>query len=215
MEAAGPFTQNLWTIIQPVYQQIINCRYIKRLADGTLPPDWFAHYLSQDILYIIEDSRALAVTAARATDPDETYFFLHLAKDGLDIERALQNDFLKHFNVPEAKEKSPAFDAYARFLLDNAFNSPYPVAAASLLPCFWVYYKAGEYVFRNSTRNNPFQKWIDTYSGSEYQEYTRRFIQITENLGQKAEPNISEQMINAFVQSAKFELRLFEEAAKQ
>ncbi len=76
MEAAGPFTQNLWGTIQPVYEQIINCLYVKQLMDGTLPHKWFAHYISQDVLYIIDDARALAVTAARAENPDEMYFFL-------------------------------------------------------------------------------------------------------------------------------------------
>jgi thiaminase/transcriptional activator TenA len=215
MEAVGSFTQNMWATAKPVYEQIVSCNFVKRLADGTLPGHCFAHYLSQDILYIIDDSRALAATAARAANTEEIYFFLQLAKDGLDIERALHNDFLQHFNIPETTEKSPAFDAYACFLLDNAFKSPYPVAAASLLPCFWIYYKTGEYIFNNSTVNNPYQKWIDTYSGSEYKEYTQRFIQITENLGKKASPDISRRMIKIFLEGAKYELKIFEEAAKQ
>jgi len=215
MEAAGVFTEKLWSTIQPVYQQIINSRYIKRLTDGTLPHSWFAHYISQDVLYIIDDSRALAMTAARAENPDEMYFFLQLAKDGLDIERALHDEFLKHYDIPETTEKSPAFSAYEHFLLHHAFDSPYPVAAAALLPCFWVYYKTGEYVFKNAAAGNPYQKWIDTYSGTEYREYTSRFIQITENLGQNATPEIRERMINAFTEGTEHELKVLEEAAEQ
>ncbi|MBN1408487.1 MAG: TenA family protein, partial [Calditrichaceae bacterium] len=168
MEADGPFTRKLWMTVQPIYEQIINCIYVKRLADGTLPRNWLAHYLSQDALYLIDDSRALAVTAARAQNPEEMYFFLKLAKDGLDIERALQKEFIQLFNIPKAIEKSPAFNAYANFLINNAFNSPYPVAVAALLPCFWIYYKTGQYVFNNTVDNNPYRKWIDTYSGDDY-----------------------------------------------
>ncbi|ODS39227.1 MAG: hypothetical protein A7315_11395 [Candidatus Altiarchaeales archaeon WOR_SM1_79] len=215
MEGVGPFTRKLWMTAQPVYEQIINCAYIKRLADGTLPHKWFAHYLSQDVLYIIDDSKALAVTAARAPNPDEMYFFLQLAKDGLDIERALHKEFIQLFNIPKAIEKSPAFNAYTDFLINNAFNSPYPVAVAALLPCFWIYYKTGEYVLNNTVNNNPYRKWIDTYSGDEYKQYTKRFIYITENLGQKASPIIREQMENAFIEGTKHELRVLEEASKQ
>lgn len=215
MEAVGPFTRKLWKTVQPVYEQIIHCMYIQSLVDGTLPHNWFAHYLSQDVLYIIDDSKALAVTAARATNPDEMYFFLQLAKDGLDIERALHDDFLELFTIPEAKEKSPAFDAYTAFILNHAFHAPYPVAVASLLPCFWVYYKTGEYVFNNTIDNNPYRKWINTYSGDEYIQYTKRFIHITENLGQKASAIIREQMENVFTEGTKHELQVLEEAAKQ
>ncbi len=215
MEAAGVFTEKLWSTIQPVYQQIISSRYIKRLTDGTLPHSWFAHYISQDVLYIIDDSRALAMTAARTENPDEMYFFLQLAKDGLDIERALHDEFLKHYTIPEASEKSPAFSAYENFLLHHAFYSPYTVAAAALLPCFWVYYKTGEYVLKNAAADNPYQKWIDTYSGTEYREYTSRFIQITEKLGQNATPEIREHMINAFTEGTEHELKVLEEAVEE
>ncbi|MBN2272910.1 MAG: TenA family protein [Bacteroidales bacterium] len=215
MESAGPFTRQLWESVQPLFRQIIDCSYIKSLTDGSLPERWFTHYLAQDVLYIIEDSRALAVTAARAEDPGETYFFIQMAKDGLDIERALQDTFIKQFQINNATEKSPAFKAYADFLLDHAFHSPYPVAAAALLPCFWIYYKAGDYVLRNAVDNNPYRKWIDTYSGEEYRQYTEHFIHIIENLGQKAVADIKNQMMRVFAEGTRYELLAFEEAAKQ
>ncbi|MGQ9620714.1 MAG: TenA family protein [Bacteroidales bacterium] len=213
MEAAGLFTKKMWEHIQSVYMEIINCRFVRGLAEGTLSMKCFAHYLSQDILYLIDDTRALAVMAARSENPDEIRFFLQLARDGLDIEHNLHDDFLNYFNISEATEKSPAFKAYADFLLDNAFNSDYSVAVAALLPCFWVYYETGRYILKNSVNNNPYKKWIDTYSDTEYQQYTKHFIEITENLGQKSSPGIQEKMIRTFTEGAKHELKVFEEAA--
>jgi len=132
-----------------------------------------------------------------------------------EIERALHDDFLQHYTICQAAEKSPAFSAYTDFLIDHVFNSPYPVAAASLLPCFWVYYKTGEYILKNTVNNNPYRKCIDTYSRDEYWKYTRRFIHIEENLEQKVAPFIREQMADAFTKDARHELRVLEEAAKQ
>ncbi len=213
IQAAGPFTHRLWMTVQPVYDQILNCSYVKRLADGTLPHSWFVHYISQDALYLTDDSRALSAAAARAPDPEEMYFLLQLAKDGLDIERALQDDFIKHFAIQEPHERSPAFKAYATFLLDHAFHSPFPVAIAALLPCFWVYYNIGETILNNTVIDNAYQKWIETYSGAAYKEYTHRFIQMTEKHGQNARSGISKQMIKAFAEGTKHELRVLKEAA--
>ncbi len=215
IRSAGPFTRELWMAAQPDYEQIIQCEYVKRLADGTLPKNWFAHYLSQDVLYLIDDSKALAVTAARAPDQDEMYFFLQLAKDGLDIERALEDEFLSLFSIPKAKDKSPAFKAYTSFLLEHSFHSPYHVAVAALLPCFWVYFNTGDYVFNHSVMNNPYEKWIDTYSGIEYMEYTRAFIQITEKIGQQADPAMRKEMTGAFTAGTHHELMVLEEAVNQ
>lgn len=209
------FTGKLWKTIQPVFEQITNCEFVKRLIDGTLPHNWFAHYLSQDALYIIDDSKALAFTAAKAENPDEMYFFLKLAKDGLDIERELHKNFIQKLKIPVAKEKSPAFKAYTDFLLDHAYHSSYPVAVSALLPCFWVYYKVGDHIFKNAFSDNPYKKWIDTYSGEEYSNYTEKFIQITERHGQKADSFIQEQMELVFIEGTKHELRVFEEAAEK
>ncbi|MEA1887657.1 MAG: TenA family protein [Bacteroidota bacterium] len=215
MKPAGPFTRKLWMTVHPLYEQIINCKYVIRLADGTLPREWFSHYVSQDVLYVIDDARALAVTAARAQDPDEFYFLLKLAKDGLDIERTLQQYFIDLYKIPEAKVKSPAFAAYTSFLLDHAFNSSYPVSVSALLPCFWIYYQIGEHILDKTVADNPYQKWIDTYSGSEFRDYILLLIHLTEKLGQQASTETREQMINAFKESTKYELLLFEEASEQ
>jgi thiaminase/transcriptional activator TenA len=213
MKAAGPFTFKLWFAIQPVYQQIINCSFVKLLANGTLPLKCFKHYLAQDILYIVDDARALAVTAARADNTDDMYFLLQLAKDGLDIERALQTDMVKHFNIEVATQKSPAFRDYANFLHKHAYHSPYPVALASLLPCFWVYHNAGKHMKENSMPYNPYYKWLNTYSDDIYNHYVAHFIQITEKEGLKANAILQEEMINAFREGTVHELRVFEEAA--
>jgi len=215
MNAAGPFTYKLWFAIQPVFRQIINCSFVQSLTKGTLPRACFKHYLAQDILYIIDDARALALTAARAEDTDDMYFLLQLAKDGLDIERALQTDMVKHFKIEVVTQKSPAFKAYTDFLLNHACHSPYPVALASLLPCFWVYHNTGKHIKKNTVPNNPYQKWLNTYSDDIYNQYVSRFIQLTEKEGQKAHNALQEQMISAFIEGTVNEFRVFEEATAQ
>ena len=76
----------------PVFQQIINCRFVSGLADATLPREWFAHYLSQDVLYLQQDNEALELLSQRAPDEMEKDFFRQLAEDGIVVERAMQNE---------------------------------------------------------------------------------------------------------------------------
>jgi len=209
MKAAGPFTRMLWDNILPVYEEITGCPFVTRLAEGTLPLPWFAEYISQDALYLVDDSRALAITAAKAERKDELYFFLQLAKDGLDIERSLQEEFFSLYNIKEAERKLPVTEAYTSFLLHHAYNSTYAVAVAALLPCFWVYNETGNQIIQNSVAGNPYQKWIDTYSGELYEDYTRSFIDITERLGQTASPEVRSLMQKAFTEGTKYELAFF------
>jgi len=215
MNTVGEFTQEIWNNISDIYNDIINSKYVRDLASGSLAEESFKHYLSQDVLYIQKDTIALELISNRAIDKMEKDFFLKMSKDCMEIENILHNEFLDYFQVKAAKEQSPAFSAYSNFLLDQVNTAAFPVAVAALLPCFWVYGKVGNHILDTQSPNNKYQKFIDTYSGDEYINYTRQFINITESHGQKADSSLRQEIINAFITSSKHELLVFEESTNQ
>ena len=212
MKTEGNFTNYLWESIQTIYIDLINHPFVNQLAKGTLSHSSFAHYLSQDILYIRDDSKALENLSKKATEPAEQAFFMSLASDGIAIEQELHNHFLKSFNILEAKTKSPAIEEYSRFLIEHSEKSTYHIAAAALLPCFWVYNSVGKHILAHVVENNAYQKWIDTYQGDEYEDYTKSFIQIVERLATTVNENEKKLMQKVFAQSTMFELNFFEES---
>lgn len=212
MEAQGPFTKVLWDKVQLLYTQILQHPFIAGLADGSLSSNSFSHYLSQDVLYLKDDNCALEVLSERARDNEQQQFFKRLAVDGLEIEHVLHNEFLHHFQIVPATRKSPVIEAYTRFLLLHSEQSDYEVAVAALLPCFWVYNSVGHNILEKAVADNPYQKWIDTYKGDEYEEYTLDFIRITEKLAISTTSEKQEKMVQAFVEATQFELSFFEEA---
>lgn len=209
--AQGDFTRELWEATLPVFQQIINCRFVSGLADATLPQKWFAHYLSQDVLYLRQDNEALKFLSQRASDEKEKEFFRQLAEDGIAVEQAVQKEYMVYFDIQAAKEQSPVFSEYGRFLFHSAQKSPYPVALAALLPCFWLYGEVGQHVITHQAADNPYQKFIDTYAGEIYDRVTVHFIQLIEKHGQKSSESTKKEMREAFLLSARFEYQVFEE----
>jgi thiaminase/transcriptional activator TenA len=212
MEPAGIFTKHLWMAIQPLYEEIIHHPFVYQLQNGTLPHHCFEHYLAQDILYIRDDSEALAILSEKAALPDDKAFFKLLANDGLEIERLLHDEFLHYFKVSVAREKSPVIKEYTDFLLTHAEHSPYHTGAAALLPCFWIYGKVGNHIASRSAKNNAYQKWIDTYQGEEFEAYTQQFIQIVENMAIVLPSLEKSRMRQVFIKSTNFELDFFEES---
>ena len=212
--AQGYFTQNLWDETVPVFQQIVNSRFISGLADASLPQKCFAHYLSQDILYLRQDNEALELLSKRAPNESEKDFFLRLAEDGIAVEQAMQNEYLAYFGIREAKEQSPVFRRYGDFLLESVRNAAYPVALAALLPCFWLYGEVGQYVLSYKVPDNPYQKFIDTYAGDSYILVTTHFVHQVEKYGQKESEAVKLTMKEAFLQSSRFEYLVFDEAWK-
>lgn len=212
MNAEGEFTSQLWGSIQAVYRDLINHSFINKLAKGTLPLPCFAHYLTQDILYLSDDSKALENLAKKANKPAEQAFFMSLANDGIAIEEELHSHFLNFFNLEEAKIKSPVIEEYTHFLIEHSEKSTYPIAAAALLPCFWVYNSVGKHILAQAVENNAYYKWIDTYKGTEYDAYTKSFVQIVERLALTADENEKKQMQEAFAQATLFEFDFLEES---
>ncbi|MEA3505827.1 MAG: thiaminase II [Bacteroidota bacterium] len=212
MKTEGEFTSHLWESIEDIYTNLINHPFVNQLAKGTLPLQCFAHYLSQDVLYIRDDSKALKNLSKKATEPAEEEFFMSMAIDAIAIEQELHNHFLKNFNVLEATTKSPAIEEYTRFLIEHSEKSTYQVTAAALLPCFWVYNSLGNHIITNAKKHNIYKKWIETYEDGEYENYTKIFIKIVERLATNCNENKKKQMKEAFVQSTIFELNFFEEA---
>lgn len=210
MQAVGAFTNELWEDAFPIYQQLISCRFVTEMAAGTLSKESFSHYLTQDILYLKKDAEALGMVAARSQNDTNRDFFKRLEKDGLEVEFVLRDEYLKHFNLQEARVQSKAFADYSNFLLSHAQNSPIEVAYAALLPCFWVYGAVANTIIQKNVSSNPYQKFIDTYTGDEYQYYTQKFIEIVESNSVESEHKV--QVKEAFVEACKHELAVFEES---
>lgn len=215
MKAAGQYTQKMWDAVASIYGDTIAHPFVVQLAKGTLDKNNFAHFLSQDILYIKDDNLALDLVAEKAPNESEKQFFQMLAKDGLDIEKALHNEFLKYFDIEEAEEKSPAIEKYTSFLLNHSENSVFALAAAALLPCFWVYSSVGNHILAIAEADNEYQMWIDTYHSEEYEQYTLRFIDIVERLASGADEELQQKMLKAFTLSTQYELDFFEEAMQK
>ena len=212
MKAAGEFTQELWDNTSKIYNEIINCEFVVGLANGTLAEDSFKHYLSQDVLYIQQDTKALAQMSQRAVLKEEKDFFLKMSVDCMEIENILHDEFLDHFQVQEAKSQSYAFANYSNYLLHQTHNAEYPVAVAALLPCFWLYGKVGHHIIDNQSPDNKYQKFIDTYAGDEYVNYTRQFISILETNAQNIDCSTRQDIVDAFIKSSRYELEVFKES---
>ncbi|TKG96902.1 transcriptional regulator [Puteibacter caeruleilacunae] len=215
MNPQGEFTERLWDAISPIYNVLLDHPFVTGLTDGSLPFSCFAHYLTQDIIYIKDDAEALAIVADRVDDAEAKEFFKAMAADGIEIEKALHDEYLHHFQLAAVTQKAPAVENYTQFLLSHAKESEPAIAAAALLPCFWVYNKVGNKIRKHAAMNNVYQKWINTYQEEDFEEFTARFIHIVEKMAASVDEKTKDAMTIAFVQSTQLELEFFEESIRR
>jgi thiaminase/transcriptional activator TenA len=210
------FTREAWQRIAPLYQAILELPFNRELAAGSLSRERFIFYMLQDAHYLTYFARALAVTAARAPDKDTLIQFAGSAREAVVVERALHEGFFRDFGItPEqaaATEPSPTCAHYTHYLLALAYNAPYEVAVAALLPCFWIYWEVGKHLLATAQPDNTYQAWIDTYADEAFAAGVRKVIAISDQVAATATPAIRDQMAHAFVRAAQLEWMFWDSA---
>ena len=206
------FSEQAWKSVLPIYENILEHPFNRELTNGTLALDKFQFYLKQDSLYLIDFARALAICASKAPTPEDLLLILKLAEGAVVDERGMQQAYFDRYEIELDVEQGPGCLAYTSFLIASAQHRSYAVGAAALLPCFWIYREVGIVIHRQSVVDNPYQAWIDTYSGDEYFAMVDKTIDLTDRAAAKASVTEVEEMKKAFIHSTRLEWNFWDSA---
>nr|WP_174506862.1 thiaminase II [Acinetobacter sp. Marseille-Q1620] len=213
------FSKDVWQRNLDLYQKTLNHPFNQELAKGTLKKEVFSHYVIQDAHYLLAYGRALAVCAAKAFEAEDVIQFAEGAKIAIVVERSLHNGFMQDFGITHKQfENTPltlACHHYTSFLTATAWSESYPVILAALLPCYWIYAEVGKDIVNNSVENNPYQAWVDTYSGEEFHTAVQQVIATIDKVAAKCDPDTLEKMHQAYRRGAELEWLFWDSAYHQ
>ena len=213
------FSQDVWQRNLALYNKTLALPFNQELATGSLNKEAFCHYVIQDAHYLVAYGRALAVCGAKAFDADDIIQFTQGAKEAIVVERSLHDGFMKDFGISKADfENTPltlACHHYTAFLTATAWSESYPVVLASLLPCFWIYAEVGKDIVSKSIANNPYQAWIDTYSGEEFNEAVKNVLATIDRIAEHCDAHTLEIMHKAYTKGAELEWLFWDSAYHQ
>lgn len=207
------WSETAWNEAKPIYTQILELPFIKELIEGTLEQKRFNFYIQQDALYLADYGRILAALGAKLKKPEYTEAFLHFAGDSVAVEKALHESFL---NKQETKTKaSPGCLLYTSYLFKQLADQPVEVALAAVLPCFWIYKEVGDYILEHQNKkDNPYQSWIDTYGGEDFEKSVKLAISICDEIAEKCTEDQRKAMTEAYVMCSRMEWIFWDSAYK-
>jgi len=206
------FSESAWKAIEPIYKSILKHPFNQELSEGTLAKEKFQFYMKQDSLYLVDFARALAVAASRANNPDDLVLLLDFSKGAIIAERALHEFYFDFYGIKMDVEKAPGCFTYTNFLISTAIHGSYEESLAALLPCFWIYQEVGLDIHKNAASQNPYQKWIDMYSGEDFQGVVKNAIELTDRVAKYASRKQLQQMEEAFIASTRLEWMFWDSA---
>jgi thiaminase/transcriptional activator TenA len=204
-------SEEAWNRISNIYQEIINHPFNQELMHGTLNHKKFSFYIEQDKLFLKAFAKSLAIISAKFEKSEHIAIFLKFAMATIAAEQIIIDKYLgTAFKVN--KIESPTCLALNNFLLQTCLNEPVEVAIASVVPCFWLYLQNGQNICKYSKPTNPFAAWVSTYDSEDFANDVNSIIMIFDELADNSTPETKQQMINAFYQTAAYDLDFFEDA---
>ena len=145
--------------------------FITELSDGTLPLDKFRFFLEQDILYLEEYTRCLAMGAAKSRTERELRYFTTDLNKVLEAEIPSARSLLAQVTDLGAEDRggslaqAPANVAYTSYLNTLAFRGGPLEIMAALLPCSWSYVEIAMALRERAEATHPvYGGWIDYFS---------------------------------------------------
>ncbi|GJF29401.1 aminopyrimidine aminohydrolase [Kitasatospora sp. NE20-6] len=209
-------TDELWSAIEPVYDEILAHPFLTGLTDGTLPRQAFRHFVVQDSHYLRDYARALAVCAAKAPDEDDVRAFADDAVGALAAEQGMHADFLTAFGGSAAEAAAepvlPTTRAYTSYLLATVYGGSFAEAVGAVLPCYWIYARVGDELLAKSSPEPLYAKWISTYGDEAFQSVVRRVLALTDRLGEEISPAERRRVIEHFTTTSRYEWMFWDAA---
>nr|WP_296779998.1 TenA family protein [Rhodococcus sp. (in: high G+C Gram-positive bacteria)] len=213
-------TDRLWEATEQLRAAIDDLKFLTLLGEGTLPLDAFRTYIEQDQLYLDGYAKALSLLASKAPDAHTAAFWATSAASAVE-EASLHESLLRGDALPRRDsrpEHSAACLGYVSYLIATAATEPYPVAAAAILPCFWIYadvavglsVAAKDVLSRNP--EHPYARWVSTYDSEEFRTVVDGARILVDAAGDQATEAQREQMVQAFRIATRYELMFWDTA---
>lgn len=168
--------------IAPVCSAVVAHPFMRGVADGTLSPEIFRAYLLQDVHYLRDYARALAIVGAKApTAATMEVLARHAA-----LTAAVEYSALVENDASEAAldtvEVGPTTRAYIDHVLARAYDD-FSDGLAAVLPCYLVFAHFGRELAGHGSPNPRYHRWLDTYASAEFTRSVTEILDVADRTG--------------------------------
>jgi thiaminase/transcriptional activator TenA len=208
------WSSRLWREIEPTFSAILAHPFVSGLTDGTLDAEVFGHYVAQDVHYLRDYARALALVGAKCPTLADTAMFARHAAAVYDVELALHAGLLSDLGLDPAAVAAtpvePTTRAYTSYLLATAYGGSYSEGLAAIVPCYWIYAKVGQHLVDRGSSDARYQRWIDTYSGDDYAATVAEVLDLVDRTGPTLSGGEETRAREHFATTARYEWMFFD-----
>ncbi|KAI6017536.1 Phosphomethylpyrimidine kinase-domain-containing protein [Pisolithus microcarpus] len=197
-----PLTYSLIRNTSAKWSKYVQHEFVIQLGKGTLERSSFLHFIKQDYHYLKYYARAHALLAAKSDNfapiLAATRIVLHIAK-----ESSMHTSYCAQWGITkeelELTPESSTTTAYGAFLLDTGLQGDTMRLIMVLAACLLGYGEVGLWLKREAQKpnswvvweGNPYLKWMEDYSGEDFQNAVKVGLETIESRAAADPPSAS------------------------
>lgn len=208
---AAPLSERLRADCAGVWASLHAHPFLRELAAGTLPPDTFRFYLEQNLQYLPEYARAIAIGVSKANDLPTMELFAADLDNILTSEIPENRELLGRVielgarDLGGAAGMAPANVAYTGFLVSTAIQGGPLEIMAAILPCTWSYGEIGARLAPDVREHPVYAEWVRFFGSPEYGHIVARMRRDLEAAATEASETTVAGLSRLFTMSARLE----------
>lgn len=204
----------------PVWESLRAHPFIRELAAGTLPAEAFRFYIEQNLMYLQEYARTIAIGASKAEDVATMSMFAQDLANVLDTEIPQNRELLRRVVEGGAEDRggsalmAPSTVAYTGYLVATAVKGGPPEIMAAIVPCTWSYGDIGSSLLAEGlVHDHPvYAEWIRFFGDPAYRGIVDRMKSDFDAMVEGADGATVARLSEIFTMSTRLELAFWDMA---
>jgi thiaminase (transcriptional activator TenA) len=167
--AGGSLSASLRAHSERVWEGLHAHPFLRELSRGVLPLEKFRFFIEQDLLYLPEFARCIAMGAAKSRTETELRYFTEQLEGTLGLEIPNQRRILDRLLELGAEDcagglgMGPANVAYTSYLQAVAAREGPLEIVAAVLPCAWSYVEIADRLAGERADHPVYSEWVGFY----------------------------------------------------
>jgi thiaminase (transcriptional activator TenA) len=198
------------------WQAAIDHPMVKGIASGSLPHAVFRHYFQQNIAYLEDYARAVAMVTSKAPDRGALVVLANMTAQIISIELPANRSFLARLGGDADRswgvaDMEPTTYSYTRHLLSACAFGDCADGLSALLPCQWSYGEIAAAVAGARPADPIYADWLSLFGDPEYAALVDGTTALLDRLASPAGPRF-ERLRLLFEASTRYEVEFWDMA---
>jgi thiaminase (transcriptional activator TenA) len=183
---------------------------VRGIADGSLPHESFQRYFRQNILYLEEYARSIAIIIGKAPDRDAVTTLTSFLAQIVETEIPANLAFLERLGgdadtVAGRGRMLPVTYAYTRHLLSVCALGDSADGLTAVLPCQWSYGELARPLTAHPPADPIYAEWIGMFGNDDYDGLVAQTTALLDRLVDPSDERRMSALSRIFERSTRYE----------